>query len=129
MARPITEQEAQELAERIWLELEHAKTKAQEIEILRRYIEQAVAVPEWRPIESVPPQGTVILGYSADWVDKDFNPDGIRECWPTFCDDVVENWTSAKWFDHQDCYVSDTESAPTHWMPLPGAPKQETDHD
>lgn len=81
---------------------------------------------EWLPIEiSKPAPCIVVLGFSADWIDFDYNPAGIREC---FMDDM-EIWLSPKWNNYQDVYENDFE-APTHWQPLlapptPGAKQSE----
>lgn len=73
---------------------------------------------EWLPIEiSKPAPCIVVLGFSADWIDFDYNPAGIREC---FMDDM-EIWLSPKWNNYQDVYENDVE-APTHWQPLPAPP-------
>lgn len=54
----------------------------------------------WKKVsEELPHEGVPVLGYSPDWVDPDFNPDGVRECW--YGDD---GWVSAHWLADQDDY-------------------------
>lgn len=55
------------------------------------------------------------LGYSKDWIDLDFNPDGIREC---FINGQF-GWTSAKWNGCHDCWDNIVDSNPTHVMLFP----------
>ena len=62
---------------------------------------------EWQPIETAPRDGTNILS----WEHK-------MECMIIF-------WQSGDWHCTHDCedlYFSE----PTHWMPLPEPPKQES---
>ena len=69
-------------------------------------------------LKSLPPENTVVLGYSPEWVDEDFEPEGVRECF-------VQNdneWNSAKWNNDQDTWENE-ESKPTHWMQRPQPPK------
>ena len=56
-----------------------------------------------------------LLGYSEEWIDEDFNPDGTREC---FINGNL-GWTSARYVDYQDCYIEDEESVPTYFMIIP----------
>lgn len=91
------------------------------------------AVSEWRPIESAPRDGTVVLVY---------DPDGLRmdhpslEDWPedgihivsAFFDPRRERWSTPLgitegWPDDGPSY--DLEYAePTHWMTLPKPPQR-----
>jgi hypothetical protein len=66
----------------------------------------------------MPAECQVVLGYSKEWVDEDFEPNGIREC---FYNDG--SWVSAKWFNDQDTWFADYDTVPTHWMPRPTPPK------
>ncbi|MEO7977750.1 hypothetical protein [Flavobacterium sp.] len=74
----------------------------------------------WIKIESgnnIPDQGTIVIGYSIEWIDEDFNPSGQRQChyvgiWP------VLDWVSAKWLDYQDTWLNDERTEPTHWRPI-----------
>lgn len=52
-----------------------------------------------------------ILGFSKDWIDEDFNINGIREC---MYGDENYGWISAKWVNMQDSYYTDNETKPTH---------------
>ncbi|MFH6945133.1 hypothetical protein [Flavobacterium sp. FlaQc-50] len=72
----------------------------------------------WYELEKFPLQQQdflKVLGHSEDWIHPDFNPDGTREC---FINGDL-GWTSARYVDHQDCYIEDTESSPTHFMIIP----------
>lgn len=71
---------------------------------------------ETRTLE--PPEGIIIIGYSPEWIHPDFNEAGIRECFL----DGSGRYTSAKWCDYQDTYVTDTETMPTHWQYFPKPP-------
>lgn len=75
--------------------------------------------------EDLPEQGVPVIGYSKEWIDEDFNPDGIRECCYSGLDVATSEWVSAKWYDYQDCYLTDTDTKPTHWFPIqyPKLPK------
>jgi hypothetical protein len=77
----------------------------------------------WLPIDTAPKDGTVFLGWSKAWVDEDFNPNGIRECFYNGGPLEPECW-SAKWKNDFDTWAVDEESEPTHWMPLPEPPKE-----
>jgi hypothetical protein len=68
--------------------------------------------------EDLPPECTIVWGYSLKWVDEDYNPEGVREC---FYNDNL--WNSAKWCNEQDAWDND-ETNPTHWMRLPEPPTE-----
>lgn len=52
--------------------------------------------------EEKPPVGQEVLAYHPDWVDDDFNPKGVRVgFW-----DGEDDFTSAHWWSHQDCYMT-----------------------
>ncbi|MCT4181624.1 DUF551 domain-containing protein [Elizabethkingia anophelis] len=79
----------------------------------------------WKEIiknEDLPEQGTRVLGFSSEWIDEDFNPDGIRECHYCGLDIDDAEWVSAKWWDYQDCWIGDEGTKPTHWLPYPKGP-------
>lgn len=65
--------------------------------------------------KETPPPGTTILGYNEKWIDGDFNPEGIREC---FMNDD-NSWNSAYWDNDLDTWCNDMETMPTHWMQRP----------
>lgn len=66
----------------------------------------------WVDIESdLPPTGTMVDGFNEIWINEDFNPEGIREC---FLNDE-KYWTSAEWNNDQDTWDADSKFAPTHW--------------
>lgn len=71
--------------------------------------------------DDLPPECTVVLGYSPKWIDEDFEPEGIREC---FYNDG--DWCSAKWDNDQDCWFADYDTKPTHWMQRPKNPNNHT---
>lgn len=68
-------------------------------------------IPRWQPIETAPKDGTEIMGYCA----------GLR----MFGLMSYEAWESAgvrqgMWATNDGGY----QRSPTHWMPLPAAPKE-----
>lgn len=77
---------------------------------------------KWIKVEpgNLPKQGVPVIGFSRSWIDKDFNPCGIRECFTT--DAGEYGWCSAKWLDEQDDYTADYKSIPEYWMPMPQQP-------
>ena len=101
------------------------------------------AVPAWLPIESAPKDGTVILGYCVHTADPYFAGDRLTD-YGARCEGLghVEDgihailWESAReesdgwespsyripagWVHNADC---EQMANPTHWMPLPAAPK------
>ena len=95
-------------------------------------LREKVKAQEWQPIETAPKDGTRILGYTEYGVEmvkyceneiKSDN-DSISECqggWigveqdSTCLPHTKYSWLKEKKEQHQ----------PTHWMPLPAAPKQE----
>ena len=89
---------------------------------LANRLEAARKAIEWQPIETAPRDGTVFLGYSEEWIDADFCPDGIRECFLNGGPGPDGIWTSAKWDNCNDTWWPDEETKPTHWMPLPTPP-------
>jgi hypothetical protein len=63
--------------------------------------------------------GESFIGYNPNWVDADWNPKGVRECYP---DEGSETfWTSMKWNGDYDCYDATTE-VPTHIRAYPEPP-------
>lgn len=75
---------------------------------------------EWISVDEPPAIGKVVLGYKDEWIDEDFNTEGIRECF--IYGDGTE-WMSAKWNDCHDEWTT-TQEAPTHWMPRPAPPEK-----
>lgn len=80
--------------------------------------------PKWKEVKSqTPEEGIPVSGFNELWIDEDFNPKGIREC---FVDDNG-NWTYSKYCYQHDCYHTRTIDnfgtegylPPTHWMELP----------
>lgn len=72
----------------------------------------------WYKLEDFPLQQEdflKLIGYSKDWIDPDFNPDGTRECFIN--GDLA--WTSARYVDYQDCYIEDCETKPSHFLIIP----------
>lgn len=75
--------------------------------------------------EDKPEVGREVLGFNQEWVDPDFNPEGICMC---FVDDDGD-WTIAKWCNqHDEWHTRNTNpekedadqyekpiEAPTHW--------------
>jgi hypothetical protein len=71
-----------------------------------------------------PPPCTEVICFKKEWIDEDFNPEGIRV---GFMDDD-NNWTSADWYNDQDTYWNDEKSIPTHWMQKPEPPTTVSQH-
>ena len=92
--------------------------------VMQEPLETAITLlkQEWIPVtgSNPPPQNEPLWLHSKEWIDEDFNPKGVREgfFYPDGC-------FTAKWFDYQDCYVTDDNSKPTHWSPLPSPPTGE----
>ena len=68
--------------------------------------------------KDLPPVNTVVNGFNKIWIDEDFNPEGIREC---FLHDNEKIWFSAGWNNDCEEWIT-VESAPTHWMQRPLSP-------
>jgi hypothetical protein len=63
---------------------------------------------EWKPIETAPKDGTVLLGWEPD------------DSLPTGGYYIVTWWEDAGWArDGDDTYLA---ASPTHYMPLPPSP-------
>lgn len=68
--------------------------------------------PQWQPISTAPRDGTPILCFSPDALGQGFSDQsGIDVLW----------WEDGNWTYDGDSRV--TIDLPTHWMPLPRAPK------
>jgi hypothetical protein len=79
----------------------------------------------WKDIKTNPPeQGSWFLGYSKDWIDDDFNEEGVRECCAYFGEGKGLSYQSAKWNNDMECWDKDDGTKPTHWMSIPKPPKQ-----
>lgn len=76
---------------------------AEELDAILRD-ELLAAIPRWRPIETAPRDGTEILGYCSNI--KSF---GLLSC-----------FKPGMWATNDGGY----QRTPTHWMPLPAAPKE-----
>ena len=104
-------------------------------EALRAHLATVPSVPEWLPIETAPRDGRkLILFYlnrnnksrtvMARWVtdeeaaETDADDVGLEGGWY----ECIDNWDDY-------CQIAIHEGEPTHWMPLPAAPKQENQHD
>lgn len=67
-------------------------------------------IDAWTNIkDDLPPENTFVLGKSKEWIDEDFNEDGIRLCF--LFDDA---WNSTSWNNDQDAWDNERTS-PTHW--------------
>ena len=85
--------------------------------------------------EEKPPFGVEVIAYHHKWVDEDFNSNGTRI---GFLSD--EGFTSAFWWDYQDCYKTISKQhcesnkdlyanhidniEPEFWCPFPKLPKE-----
>ena len=75
---------------------------------------------EWQPIETLKQDDSVVLVFSEDWKDPDFNPEGIREGFRN--EDDKGPIVSAKWNGCHDCWDTEYDSKPTHWIRRPVGP-------
>jgi hypothetical protein len=72
-------------------------------------------------VVSSPPPGKMLIGYNKNWVDDEYNPSGICEC---FVDDDG-NWTFTKWNIHTDEFdtikmlFDQDQFKPSHWSEMP----------
>jgi hypothetical protein len=79
-------------------------------------LRDAGVLPQWRPIETAPKDGTHVLAF-----------------WPSIYDaenaTQSESWFGPRWSDlnaecvWQTAYEYGDELTPTHWMPLPETPQ------
>jgi hypothetical protein len=74
----------------------------------------------WLPISEAPDNQEVLL-WSPDFVDEDFNPDGVIFGYKNFGEDT---WYGAIWNGEQDCW-DDREVKPIKFMYKPQPPKKE----
>jgi len=80
---------------------------------IRLFTTPQPAIPEWQPIETAPKDGTYFLCFNGNWR-------GLSRYWePNYEDDPI-------WVDETTEFIS---PPPTHWMPLPAAPKPENSHE
>jgi len=70
---------------------------------------------DWQPIETAPKDGTLVLTWSA------------RLCcvarWKDYEREPYKPHPSYRWYGWIDGYDGEDIPDPTHWMPLPEAPK------
>lgn len=66
---------------------------------------------DWQPIETAPKDGTAILAWEKDW-----------EC-PAVVS--LEEYDGTEYWEYRESLINDAmgEAFPTHWIPLPDAPK------
>lgn len=66
----------------------------------------------WISVEKdLPPVSTFVDGYNEKWIDEDYNPEGIRQC---FLEDSAV-WISSDWNNELDQWITDDKSTPSHW--------------
>lgn len=71
---------------------------------------------EWIAIKDKEPEWNIeVLGYSPEWIDEDFNPDGIR----VFFINGDGVHISAGWCSCDDVYTTEDTELATHWMKKP----------
>ena len=100
------------------------------IELLAKYDREPTAKPALKPGDDwtlcadhdAPMDACEVLLYNKEWIDEDFNPDGVRAGF-SYC--TGAEYQSARWQDGADQYETD-ESTPTHWRLRPAAPKEPT---
>lgn len=82
-----------------------------------------VEAPIWKSIQNTPPgDGVEVLLFSAEWIDEDFNPTGVR---PGFAEDNASRWVIARWSAHHHEYITEhievkpfRNGLPTHWASI-----------
>lgn len=61
--------------------------------------------------DALPPHGKPVWLWSPNWVDEDFNPEGVRDGF--YNDEGI--WTSCGWDPCHDVYTTDETSVPLKW--------------
>lgn len=80
------------------------------------FIAGAKAIHQWIDITiEIPKIGVPVDLFNPEWIDEDFNPEGIREGCKTDMPD--QPWVSCVWNSSYDEYNTDEVSSPTHWRP------------
>ena len=81
----------------------------------------ALEQSQWASVETVPEDSQLVDMFHEEWIDEDFNPEGIRQGF------YIENdyWTSAEWNGDQGCWENSLDS-PQKWKPIT-PPTQESD--
>ncbi|MCK5644299.1 MAG: hypothetical protein KAJ19_26100 [Gammaproteobacteria bacterium] len=67
-------------------------------------------IVKWQEIESAP-KGPMLLLFSPDFIDEDFNPSGVVDGY--WNDDA--GWCCWQWNGCQDCYMTVEGQGPTMW--------------
>ena len=83
---------------------------------LKKNAEQArlKACNTWALVNEQPPNGIPLVCYHPDWIDEDFNPNGVREGFYNL-NGEPDDWTTAKWNNCSDRYMTFYDT-PSHWM-------------
>jgi hypothetical protein len=77
---------------------------------------------KWNKVsDCLPDHGVPVLAFSSTWIDPDFNPRGIRECFIGGDGDLLSAW----WDNDMDNWWCDDKSVPSHWLPFPEPPAAE----
>lgn len=80
----------------------------------------------WRESKTNPPDMCLpVIGYHPEWVDEDFNPKGVRECF-RYGDGT--DWHTAKWVDGPDVYIT-TDEVPLLWTAYPNLMRETIKND
>lgn len=66
-----------------------------------------------------PPINTIVLGFNKKWMNEDYNPEGVRQCF--LYDDGA--FVSTYWNNEHDCFETEMGTPPTHWMQHTKPPK------
>ena len=61
-----------------------------------------------------PPVGIEVIGQSDEWINEDYNPNGVRIGFQNI-DEENGPFITAKWNDYQDFYDTIEDSKPTKW--------------
>lgn len=77
-----------------------------------------MALSDWNDFARNPPEyGVEVLAHAPEWIDPDFNENGVRIGFYT----DQGKFTSARWNNDQDTYVTEDEEdfLPLLWLHIP----------
>lgn len=95
---------------------------------LREAIKQGMVVQQWQTIESAPKDGAFVLLAGGTTSEDDYNEIGVESSRP-----VTAKWLADPYCESDSSWVYDfwdgdwrsSYAKPTHWQPLPAAPKEQ----
>lgn len=103
-----------------WVSIDFARELERELAAAKKQRDEATS---WRPIETAPMDGTVVMLYGdgrvtcGSWIaEQDITVSDHVGCYPS------GETTPAYWQSHDGGFTE--EHPPTHWMPLPQPPRE-----